>query len=197
MNCKEQYSPSLKGLVRIFEQENPSNVIFEDHNLILNGTSWLFSRLMFDKSLVNTSVWGLAIGKGYQEWDTNMTDPVPTDNSILQPFPLSLSSPNPLRIPLSAIHYIDSTTNLASSLSATVDFQTSISTISYPVLKGQYIRELGLIGGGVASTDFATANYFNVATPVADSVTLINLKRFQGLQLPDGVNFIISWQLAF
>lgn len=198
MNGKEHYNPTLSGRVRIFEKENPSNILFDQKNLILNGTSWMFSQLMFNHTEVDTSIWGLAIGQGEATWDDNLPDPVATDYSILYPFYLSNSSQIPLRIALSSAqtHFIDPTTSQATSWSTTVDFQTNISTTIYPELQGQNIRELGLIGG-VKPTSFSTSPFFNPSAPVQDSVILINLKRFQGLQLPDGVNFIISWQLAF
>lgn len=198
MNCNELYRPSLSGRVRIFEKENPDKVLFDEKNLILNGTSWLFSQLLFDHSQVSKSVWGLAIGQGESTWDENLPDPVATDYSILYPFYLSSGSQIPLRIALSSAqtHFIDPITLQATTWSTTVDFQTNISTTIYPELQGQKVRELGLIGG-ISPDSFSTSPFFNPSVPDQDSVILVNLKRFQGLQLPDGVNFIISWNLSF
>ena len=195
MNCKELCNPTISGHIKIFEKENPENVIFNEKNLILNGTSWLFSQLMYNNLGVQHGVWGLAVGGGDPAWDGagSLVEPIVTDWNLIAPFPV----PGPGRIALSTSHFIDST-GLAVPWSTTVDFQTNISTTIFPDLKGEAIRELGLIGGVQPSgSDFSHAPFFNSTAPSTDSVILINLKRFQELTLPDGVNFIISWQLAF
>ena len=185
MKCVEKVSSDLKGRVRIFEAENPSNIILDEKNLILNGTSWLFSKLMYDNQSVTSSVWGLALGSGNTSWDGNLVDPVETDYKLESEI---------TRLALTNKHYIDSN-GLSVTWATTVDFQTNVSTTTIPALQGRQIRELGLIGGN--ATSFPTSPYFDPGAPLVDSVILINLKRFQALTLPDGVNFIISWQLAF
>jgi len=194
MNCKDYYTQGLTGRIRIFEEENPSNILLDEKNLILNGTSWLFSQLMMNASSVTNSVWGLAMGAGDPNWDeSGLVLPIATDYSLLAQFPV----PGPGRIAFSAKNFIDAN-GVATAWSTTIDFQTNVSTTIFPALQGTAIRELGLIGGvAPTSGDFSSAPFFNPASPSPASVVLINSKRFQSLVLPDGVSFTISWQLAF
>jgi len=191
------------------KREDTGEVLYQDHNVIVNVSKWLFARLMANVNPNDPNppylqgheplygVWGLALGAGSPAWaPETQPDPTPVQTALLAEF---------LRKPLSKVNFVDSNQNPLNTLSTMVDFQTTINATTDNIT--QAIREMGLIGGGTFGTNppstitnMQTAPYFNPAAippGPANSVVLINYLTLPPLILPPGVNIIISWVLSF
>ncbi len=191
MNLTETLSTPIKrGHIRIFEERNPMNVLYENDNAICNGASWLFARMFANISEPQNGVWGLAIGAGDSTWPSNnQPDALPTQTSIITPI---------LRKPLSSAKFVDVNFNQV-AYSNFVDFQTVLNATTDNLMTP--IREMGLIGGGTTGTDMMDAintPFFDPTNPsVINSAVLINYKTLPPLLLPAGINFVFSWTLSF
>jgi hypothetical protein len=205
----DQFGNVVSDLNVTIRRQDTGEILFEDHNVIVNTSKWLFARLMANVFPNDPNppyqqgheplygVWGLALGAGSAQWaPQTQPDPTPVQTALIAEF---------LRKPLSKVNFVDSNQNPLSTLSTMVDFQTTINATTDNITQG--IREMGLIGGGTfgtnppsTATQMLTAPYFNpTAVPPgpANSVVLINYLTLPPLQLPPGVNVIISWVLAF
>ena len=216
---REMMPYGLRGSIRLYEQGNPKNVLFEDHNIIVNTVKSLFARLMFQNpNIPSTSqfgavygVWGLVVGAGDPGWPLD-TQPAETvgQTAIISQI---------LRKPLTAVSFLDGNGNASPTITDTVSFQTILNATTDNI--NQPIREMGLIGGGSPNTtgstllpqsasggtlienwiptNPATAKFWGdpSAPTNPDSMTLINYKTMGPLGLPAGINFILDWQLAF
>lgn len=189
----EKFPSTLcSGRIRVFEQNNPNNILFDQKNVITLNTKYLFARLLstFNTAVIPAhGVWGLAVGAGAPDWpDTNQ--PATADQTgIITELK---------RKRLQSVRFVDVDLNPlpTDQLSNRVDFQTVLNATTDSIETP--IRELGLIGGGTSGTDMLTAPYFSRSTPSEiDSVVLINYKTLPPLRLPDGINFIFSWILEF
>lgn len=209
MRLHDEFGNIVKDVnIRVF-REDTGEILYEDHNVIVNVSKWLFARLMANVNPTDPNppyqqgheplygVWGLALGAGLNTWaPETQPDPTPVQTALFSEF---------LRKPLSKINFVDSNQNPLSTLSTQVDFQTTINATTDNITQG--IREMGLIGGGTFGTNppstitnMLTAPYFNPAAippGPANSVTLINYKTLPPLILPPGVNVIFSWVLSF
>ena len=190
MNLNDKFSRNLivSGHIRIFEQNKPSNLLYEDHNAIVLNNKYLFARFYASSKEPLFGVWGLAVGAGAPDWPANnQPDALATQQQIITPL---------LRKQCSWIRFVDPELNVIANggYSNMVDFQTILNATTDNI--GTPIRELGLIGGGTTGTDPATAPFFNSSTQTGinttNSVVLINYKTLPPLRLPDGVNFIFS-----
>lgn len=188
----------VKGHIRVFEQNNPSNVIFEQDNVICLNTKYLFARFMAAHQDTPVwpafGVWGLAVGAGSPDWPANtQPDATNSQQAIITPI---------LRKRLYSANYVDSDLNVISDngYSNIVDFQTILNATNDNIQTP--IREVGLIGGGEAGvSDMLTAPFFDSSTQTTintvDSAVLINYKTLPPLTLPEGVSFVWSWILTF
>jgi hypothetical protein len=203
---------ALKGHVRIFEFGNPSNIIYEEPNLIVDCVRSLFARLMANSKEPAYGVWGLGLGSGSDAW----TSTIPPKEDTIQPQPTALYRPV-LRKKISFVKFVDADLNPVKGFSEKVDFQTIVKSNEDGLISGTNgealpIREMGLLGGGstVDNTQMETANPWNPDSDLAtspgfistgrnhsDTVTLINYKTLPSLILPDGIPFIFSWILTF
>jgi len=212
----ERALPTVTGHIRVFRQDDPSVILYEEKNIIVNTVKWLFARLMAESAgaLSNPSVtsgvfnepqfgvWGLALGSGDPSWSP-VAQPVETSTQTALITEIK-------RKQCSSIQYVDTNNNPVVGLSLQVDFQTvvnqTLDQINVP------IREMGLIGGGTQTsspapppfvdtpvTDMSSTNtpYFNPEEPTLNSVILINYKTLPPLPLPAGINLIFSWVLSF
>jgi len=68
---QEATKPLKSGYIRIFETENPSNILYQNHNAVCNTSSWLFARLLANKNEPLFGIWGLALGSGDPTWPAN------------------------------------------------------------------------------------------------------------------------------
>ena len=190
----EVINHGLKGHIRIYQQDEPDNVLFSADNIIVNGVKSLFARLMADRSEPMYGVWGLAIGAGHSSWSDPTTQP---DATAVQ----TALWDEIRRKRCSYVRFLDNTVdrNPISGFSEVVDFQTIINATTDNV--GRPIREMGLIGGGSAkdSTNMASAStpFWDPVARDPNSTTLINYKTLPNLELPPGINFIFSWMLSF
>jgi hypothetical protein len=206
----------VTGHIRIFRQDDPSVVLFEEKNVIVNTVKWLFARLMAESagSLSNPSVtsgkfnepqfgvWGLALGSGDPSW--------PPETQPTETYTQTALITEIKRKQCSSIQYVDTNNNPVTGLSLQVDFQTVVNATTDNIVVP--IREMGLIGGGTQTsspapppfvdtpvTDMSNPNtpYFNPEEPTLNSVILINYKTLPPLPLPAGINLIFSWVLSF
>lgn len=182
-----------RGTLRVYQQSDPSAVLFEKKNVITTNTKFLFARLMSDfipSASPSYGVWGLAVGAGHPNWpDTNYPSPEATQWNIITELK---------RKRLNTVRFVDADLNPLPSgqYSNIVDFQTVLNATNDAIETP--IRELALIGGGTTGTDMLTAPFFNESTPSElDSVVMINYLTLPPLRLPDGINFIFSWILEF
>lgn len=193
----EQMDNIIKGHIRVYEQANPKNIIFEEDNVICSNTKYLFARMMAASGdspvWPGFGVWGLAVGAGGPDWPINtQPDALNTQQSILTPI---------LRKRLSSVNYVDSSLNIIvdSGYSNIVDFQTVLNATSDNI--GTPIREIGLIAGGDIGTDMMAAPFFDSTNQTTintiDSVVLVNYKTLPPLKLPEGISFVWSWVLTF
>lgn len=190
MNLNEQFPRiMLSGHIRVFEQNNPKNVLLSEKNVITLSTKFLFARLMANSTEPQNGVWGLAVGAGAPDWPANnQPDALASQQRIITPL---------LRKKCSSQRFVglDLNTVPNNGFSNMVDFQTILNATTDGIATP--IRELGLIGGGVAGTNMYTAPFFDSASiNTVDSVVLINYKTLPPLKLPEGVNFIMSWVLS-
>jgi len=189
MNLNDLTVPIKRGHIRIFESANPNNILYENKNTICNGASWLFARMFANISEPQSGVWGLAIGAGDSTWPTNnQPDALPVQTGIISPI---------MRKPLSSAKFVDSNFNQVTH-SNLVDFQTVLNSTTDNILSP--IREMGLIGGGNATTDMMdqiNTPFFDPTAPDNSHAVLINYKTLPPLLLPAGVNFTMSWILTF
>lgn len=187
-------SMQMQGHIRIYEQGNPANVLFEQHNVIVNTVKSLFARLMANSGEPLYGVWGLAVGAGSPAWPPDAQP----DATVVQ----TALFAEVLRKQCSFIRFVDTNLNPVQGYTEIVDFQTVLNAtldgISVP------IREMGLIGGGThavgatPATRMSDANqYWDPAIRDAVKPTLINYKTMPPLALPPGINFIVSWILRF
>ena len=199
----------LKGRIKLYEQANPKNVLYEQDNIIVNTVKSLFARLMFQNpNIPSTSqfgavygVWGLVVGAGDPGWPLD-TQPAETvgQTAIISQI---------LRKPLTAVSFLDGNGNASPTITDTVSFQTILNATTDNI--NQPIREMGLIGGGSPNTTGSTliGNWIPTSPATAkfwgdpsaptspDSMTLINYKTMGPLGLPAGINFILDWVLNF
>lgn len=205
----------LKGHIRIFEFGNPSNIIYQEDNLICNTVKSLFARLLANSKEPAYGVWGLGLGEGRESWEEI---PVPPKEDTIQPQPTSLFRPI-LRQKISFVRFVDADLNPVRGFSERVDFQTLVKAGDNSALISSVdggtipIREMGLLGGGSteANTQMETALPWNPDTDLAtnpgylhpgdishaNTVTLINYKTLPALILPEGIPFVFSWILTF
>jgi hypothetical protein len=195
MNMNELIGKTIaKGHIRVFERDNPTNVLFEEHNVICLNTKYLFARLMMNSSEPAEGVWGLAVGAGSPDWPANnQPDALPTQQQIITPI---------IRKRCTWKRFVDTELNTIanSGYSNMVDFQTVLNATTDNI--GTPIRELGLIGGGNGVMDhWDTADMFDSSTQGGKNTVvnpvLINYKTLPPLKLPEGINFIFSWVLTF
>jgi hypothetical protein len=197
--------PVVTGHIRIFPEADPTHLIYEEKNVIVNTVKWLFARLMTNSLEPQFGVWGLALGTGSIDWAPE-TQPIETPEQTFLFNPL-------LRKQCSRIRYVDSNLDPVTGLSLQVDFQTVVNATTDNIV-GQPIREMGLIGGGTntvsappppftvtPTTDMVHAPFFD-PDPLSvnhnlDTVILINYKTLPPLPLPPGINLIFSWVLTF
>lgn len=191
----------LRGHIKIYEAENPDNVLYEEHNVIVNIVKILFSRLMANSVEPQYGIWGLAIGSGNPSWGSNPPAETPTQTALVN---------ETKRKKATLIRFLDPTSlaPISSGFSSVVEVQTLFNATTDNIT--QPIQEMGLIGGGTVTplTNMSTASYWNLAatsgggfvdTTAADanSVILINYKTLAPLTLPAGLSIIIAWQLQF
>lgn len=193
MNLTEHFDPFIKkGHIKVFEQDNPENVLFEDKNVICLNTKYLFARLLANSLEPQNGVWGLAVGAGAPDWPANnQPDALASQQRIITPL---------LRKKCSSQRFVglDLNTVANNGFSNMVDFQTILNATTDAIATP--IRELGLIAGGTADpvTNMYTAPFFDSASiNTVNSVVLINYKTLPPLKLPEGINFIFSWILTF
>ena len=206
-------NPIRKGALRIYRKDT-GKVLFEDHNIITSISSWLFAQFMACASPLSLSppqvqpvsipatepawgVWGLALGAGSPTWAPT-TQPVETATQVELIQPLA-------RVQLSRVNFVTQDNsgnwNAVAVLSQNVEFQTTVNSTTNNIT--QAVREMGLIGGGIAdmgSYTMLTAPYFNgnpssYATVKASqqTVILLNYKTLPPLLLPPGIDIIFSW----
>ena len=186
----------VKGRVRIFEEHNPKNIIFEEDNVICTNTKYLFARMMAASAETPIwpayGVWGLAVGAGSPDWGST-PDPLSTQQAIVSPI---------LRKRLNSVNYVDESLNVIpnNGYSNIVDFQTILNATTDNIVTP--IREIGLIAGGVNGvTDMMSAPFFDSTTQstinTVNSVILVNYKTLPALKLPEGISFVWSWVLTF
>jgi hypothetical protein len=209
--------PIKQGNIRIYRKDT-GEVLYEDHNIIVDISRWLFAQFMACASPLNLSppqvqpisinatepawgVWGLALGAGSPTWAPT-TQPVETAAQIelIQPI---------VRVQLSRVNFVTQDTqgnwNPSAVITTNVDFETTVNSTTNNI--NQAIREMGLIGGGIAdmgSYTMLTAPYFNgnpssYATVKASqqTVILLNYKTLPPLLLPPGIDIIFSWIFQF
>jgi hypothetical protein len=186
---------AIRGEVSIFDADNPTQVYLRKKNIIVNGVSFLFARLLANNNEPLAGVWGLAVGQGgtgSQGWSSSQ-QPDPTATQIAMVSEVK-------RKQLTSSTYLDSNGNPTSALTTSIQFLTVLNAttdgISVP------LREMGLIGGGTSleanggPTNMLTAPYFNPASPADNTILLINYVTLPPLILPPGVNFGIAWVLS-
>lgn len=187
---------TLRGEVKIFDINQPEDVFFEKKNVIVNGVSFLFARLLSNPLEPLAGVWGLAVGAGgtgTNGWSANQQpDPVATVTSMVSEIK---------RKPLLKFNYLDASGNPTAALTTTINFVTALNAttdgISVP------IREMGLIGGGTTltvnggPTNMLTAPYFDPTNPQFNSVLLINYITLPPFILPPNISIGIGWKLSF
>ena len=186
----------LRGDIRIFEQDHPEHVLFEDHNVIVNTVKSLFARLMANNGEPLFGVWGLAIGAGHASWTDPTAQPDGTAVQTALFDEIRRKKCNSIRYLNNAV---DRTPLPAGQFSEVVDFQTILNATTDNITRS--IREMGLLGGGSASasTDMSSTStpWWDPATKDPNSTTLINYKTLPALDLPPGINFVVSWILNF
>jgi hypothetical protein len=185
---------TLKGHIKIYELVNPGRVLFEQDNLIVNSSAYLFARLLANSLEPAFGVWGLAIGaggSGSNGWSaTQQPDPVPTDSALVSEI---------MRKRFTSASFLDVNGNPTSNFTTTVLFQTVLNATTDNIQVP--IREMGLIGGGTnvgTPTNMTTAPYFDPTNPAAQpgSVILINYKTLAAFYLPAQTSVAIDWSLA-
>ena len=200
-----------KGIITV-EREDTGEVLYRADNIITNISRWLFSMFMAATSPISLSppqlepisvaaqppgwgVWGLALGAGLATWQGIPPTETATQVSLFQEI---------ARVQLSRINFVDNTVNFnpQPTWTTNVDFQTTVNTQLNNINQG--IKEMGLIGGGVATTNMQTAPYFNgnpssypTLAAAQNTVILLNYKTLPSLTLPPGVNIIFSWVFQF
>jgi hypothetical protein len=187
---------SLRGEVTLFDVDHPETVFYHKKNVIVNGVSFLFARLMSNPLEPLAGVWGLAVGAGgtgANGWSAN-TQPDPTSSQIAMVSEIK-------RKQLFSATNLDVNGNPTTALTTTVNFLTTLNAttdgISVP------IREMGLIGGGTTlpanggPTNMLTAPYFDPANPAANTVILINYLTLPPFILPPNISLGIGWKLSF
>jgi hypothetical protein len=206
----------LKGRVRIYPEGCPSSIFYDSGNDICNTVKSLFARLMASSVEPKYGIWGLALGSGLSAWEQTpeqQQDPIPGPehwrmyNEIV-------------RKKVSFVRFVDSDlTPLREGFSERVSFQTVVNKTTDGIQRS--IRELGLVGGGSTSlnTTMESARYWDPTLDLAtgadgklrsgytkpvnqaewpeQTVTLINYLSTPRLDLPDNINFIFEWILAF
>ena len=186
---------SLKGKVRIYELDRPTETLFQRDNVIVQGVSYLFARLLANSTDPVAGIWGLALGSGAVNtagWSaSSQPDPTATQTAMVAEIK---------RKALSQVRYIGSDGNPTTTLTTKVSFQTVINATTDAITIP--IREMGLIGGGTTltanggPTNMLTGNYFDPAAPVANAVYLINYITIPPLVLPASINIGIDWLLS-
>lgn len=190
-----------KGIIKVYAQHNPSVILFEDHNVIVNSISTLFARLMKAHGEVKFGVWGLAVGSGDPSWASM---PEPPDGTEMQAQLFNQIR----RKALWRSRYVDDQLEPVTGFSNNVKFLTILNATTDDLID-QPIREIGLIGGGSVAdnTTMETARFWIPSsdlgkdpagpTKPADTVVLINYKTLPGLVLPPAVNIVFDWTLCF
>ena len=187
---------AIRGKVTLFDADNPAHVYFHKKNVIVNGVSFLFGRLLASNTEPLAGVWGLSVGQGGtggQGWSSSQQpDPTSTQTAMVSEVK---------RKQLTSYTYLDTNGNPTASLTTSIQFLTVLNAttdgISVP------IREMGLIGGGTTNTanggptNMLTAPYFNPASPAENTVLLINYLTLPPFILPPSVNMGIGWVLDF
>lgn len=184
----------MRGVVRIYEKDHPANLLYENHNVIVDTVRSLFARLMASSGEPLFGVWGLAIGAGHSSWTDPDTQPEGTASQTALWDEIR-------RKKCSYIRFVDSvdTLNPVSGFSLNVDFQTVLNATTDNIVRP--IREMGLIGGGSTASSTVMASdstpYWDPATKDPNSVTLLNYLTLPQTSLPAGISFIFSWAFAF
>jgi hypothetical protein len=197
-NLAEQISNPIGHGRVIARREDNGEVIFQDNNIIVNTTKYLFAfwasnyapgeaftpqnPYQFGQTPANSAnpqpnhtgplfgIWGLALGTGSPTW-APQTQPTQT------PQQTALIS-QVLRKGLSSIQFVDSNFNPLPNFSLQVSFQTILNATTDNLI-GVGIREMGLIGGGqytagsFTGTNMLTAPYF--VPPNSQGVPVPNL----------------------
>ena len=209
---KEQMKEHYPFLNIHVTREDTGEILYQEHNTIVNNIKFLFSRIMANVNPTDPnppyplgheplySVWGLALGAGSPTWaPESQPQETPVQTALVQEF---------LRKPLSKINFVQPDGNGGwtplNTISTYVEFQCTVNSSLDSITQG--IRELGLIGGGSVSqnTNMQTASYFtgnvssypNVAA-ATNTVTLLNYKTLAPLILPAGTNVIFSFIFSF
>lgn len=183
----------LRGEIWIREAQDPSRVMFHDHNVIVLGVKHFFARMFVSLGEPCWSVWGLALGAGDPSWpSTVQPDATPVQDRIISPL---------IRKPISKIQFVDENLDPSSTDTNRVSYQTIINATTDNLTAP--VREMGLLGGGTkvanggTGTDPVTAPFWDPTTKDRDSVVLINYKTLPPLMFPAGVNFLVEWVLQF
>jgi hypothetical protein len=209
--------PITSGHIRITRADT-GEVVYEEKNIIVNVSKYLFARLMANSvpgSSANSGpiplgstttpvgdtlygVWGLALGSGDPSWSP---DTQPVETAVQTALITQV-----LRKQLSSVQYVDANLNPLAYYSNIVGFLTTINATTDNINQVA-VREMGLIGGGSlgitppgTDTNMLTAPYWNptlVPPGPANSVILVNYKTLPPLILPPEVNFIFGWYLTF
>jgi hypothetical protein len=190
------FDPSLRGQVQAFEAIAPEQVYFHRKNIICNGVSYLFGRLMSNPTSLISGVWGLAIGAGgtgNDGWSAStQPDPSATDFELISEIK---------RKQLSTFYYMDDSGNPTSSMTTRMAFQTILNATTDGIEVP--IREMGLIGGGTTDTtkggptNMLTAPYLDLSAPTENTVVLINRITCPPFILPPDINMAIRWTIQF
>jgi hypothetical protein len=185
---KENMTIELHGHIKIFHKNDPSVVLFDDHNTIVVGVKSLFSRLMADSLEPAYGIWGLAIGSGNSAWGDNPGAATGTE------WQLENETKRKRRL---VTRFLDTNMNPVVGFTDTVEVQTLYNATDDGITTP--IREMGLIGGGSTSgaTNMLTAPYWDPSTKLANSVTLINYKKLPTFNMPSGIDLVFSWIIQF
>lgn len=197
---QEVVTPYLTGIIRVYEQDHPERVHYCAKNVICNGVKSLFARMMKDVREPNYGVWGLAIGAGKPEWTIdNHDEAIATQTALFSQI---------MRKPCNVIRFVKPVgtiiteetvwepvlTGTAEAVEYQTPFNATKDQIKVP------IQEMGLIGGGQYSatpTDMYLAPFWDAATCLPTSVSLINYKTLAPLSLPEDITMVFSWVLVF
>ncbi len=192
---QEKMPGIVRGEVTLFDFHRPETVFYHRKNVIVNGVSYLFARLLSNPLEPLAGIWGLAVGAGgtgTNGWSaTQQPDPVATVTQMVSEIK---------RKPLFSTNYLDASGNPTTALTTTVNFITMLNAttdgISVP------IREMGLLGGGTTApanggpTNMLTAPYFDPTNPQLNTVLLVNYITLPSFILPPNVSLGIGWTLT-
>lgn len=183
---KEQMPIEIEGHIKIYHKDDPSIVLFDEHNVIVTTVKSLFARLMADSSEPAYGVWGLAIGSGDSAW---LDNPPAATNTQWQ---LQNELKRKQRF---VTRFLDSLGNPTTAMTTTIEIQTLFNATNDNITGP--IREMGLIGGGKSGvTNMLTAPYWDPLVANPNSVTLINYKTLPTFTMPASIDLVFSWSLS-